>query len=103
MENLAYRKESYVNSRRQHKRHIHVTSAEDAGTDSRFRSVSDASYGHGGGGGGGGLGLTAHGCTMMDNFYVEKPVWMVDLGKKTTVSGVIIYTWSGDASGMCIC
>lgn len=36
---------------------------------------------------------------MMDNFYVEKPVFMVDLGRKTTVSGVIIYTWSGDASG----
>ena len=31
-------------------------------------------------------------CTILDNFYVEKPVWMVDLGELQKVSGVIIMT-----------
>lgn len=47
----------------------------------------------------GGIGWTTHGCTVLDNFYVERPVWMVDLGKKTTVSGVIIFTWPGNPNG----
>ena len=31
-------------------------------------------------------------CTILDNFYVDRPTWMVDLGKKSVVSGVVIYT-----------
>ena len=38
---------------------------------------------------------TLHSCTILDNFYVEKPIWMVDLGQKTTISGVMIVTWQG--------
>jgi len=33
-----------------------------------------------------------HACTVLDNFYVDQPVWMVDLRQKTSVSGVIIIT-----------
>ena len=35
----------------------------------------------------------------MDNYYVDKPVWMVDLGKSTTVNGVIVHTWQGAGQG----
>jgi len=34
-------------------------------------------------------------CAIMDNYYVDKPVWMVDLGKSTNVNGVIVHTWQG--------
>lgn len=34
-------------------------------------------------------------CAIMDNYYVDKPVWMVDLGKKSEVSGVVVLTWQG--------
>jgi hypothetical protein len=35
----------------------------------------------------------------MDNYYVESPVWMVDLGKETTVNGVVAITWQGAGQG----
>ena len=35
----------------------------------------------------------------MDNYYVDKPVWMVDLGKSTNVNGVIVHTWQGAGQG----
>ena len=38
-------------------------------------------------------------CAIMDNYYVDKPVWMVDLGKSTTVNGVIVHTWQGAGQG----
>ncbi|CAF0722018.1 unnamed protein product [Didymodactylos carnosus] len=34
-------------------------------------------------------------CATIDNYYVRKPVWMVDLGRITTVSGVMVRTWHG--------
>jgi len=40
---------------------------------------------------------------VLDNFYVETPVWMVDLGKKVTVSGVVIVTWPGNPNGIYVC
>ena len=38
-------------------------------------------------------------CAIMDNYYVEQPVWMVDLGKKTNVNGIIALTWQGAGQG----
>ena len=34
-------------------------------------------------------------CAILDNYYVDRPVWMVDLGKKTTVNGAVVMTWQG--------
>ena len=39
-------------------------------------------------------------CAIMDNYYVEHPVWMVDLGRKTNVNGIIALTWQGAGQGM---
>ena len=33
-------------------------------------------------------------CATIDNYFVEKPVWMVDLGRKTNIAGVMLRTWS---------
>ena len=38
-------------------------------------------------------------CAIMDNYYVDKPVWMVDLGKSNKVNGVIVHTWQGAGQG----
>jgi hypothetical protein len=40
-----------------------------------------------------------HSCTILDNFYVDKPTWMVDLGQRTRVSGIKIITWQGKEQG----
>ena len=34
-------------------------------------------------------------CAILDNYYVDKPVWMVDLGRKSKVNGVVALTWQG--------
>jgi len=82
--NIAYHKESFVSSKRvQQKRssaagrrgqwmHGHAARAVDGDADQNL-----------------------HSCTILDNFYVDKPVWMVDLGQKTKIAGVIIVTWQG--------
>jgi len=100
VENLAYEKDSFVNSRRQHKRHTrrnqqqrqqqqqqHSDNHDHATTDRQPADRQNA------------VDSGIHSCTVLDNFYVETPVFMVDLGKKTTVSGVIIVTWPGNPNG----
>ena len=90
VENLAYKKDSFVNSRRQHKRHTRRHQQHlDADNDVEDHQLDRQNAVDSG----------IHSCTVLDNFYVETPVWMVDLGKKTTVSGVIIITWPGNPNG----
>ncbi|XP_046567293.1 lactadherin-like isoform X1 [Haliotis rubra] len=79
VENLAFKKESWINSKRHYKRHIrnqvaegHASRAVDGNLDINFQS-----------------------CTILDNLYGDNPVWTVDLGNKQAVAGVIIYTWQG--------
>jgi hypothetical protein len=35
----------------------------------------------------------------MDNYYVDNPIWMVDLGKEVNVNGVVVLTWQGTGQG----
>ena len=82
--NVAYQKESFVSSRRsQHKRHSGATR----------RKTTRWIHGHASRAVDGHTDHSIHACTILDNFYVDKPVWMVDLRRKTSVSGVIIVTW----------
>lgn len=39
-------------------------------------------------------------CAIMDNYYVDKPVFMVDLGSKTEINGVVVITWQGQGQGV---
>lgn len=83
MENLAYKKEAWINSKRHYKRHIR--NELDEGHASRaVDGVVD---------------LNLHSCTILDTLYGDNPVWMLDLGEKTKVSGIIIYTWQGQGHG----
>ena len=38
-------------------------------------------------------------CAVMDNYYVDNPVWMVDLGRSADVNGVVVLTWQGSGQG----
>ncbi|GBM89158.1 Lactadherin [Araneus ventricosus] len=75
VENLAYKKDTWVND----KRHSwigwkdgHSSYAVDGDEDTHLRR-----------------------CAILDNYYVDYPVWMVDLGQRRTVRGVVITTWQG--------
>jgi len=106
VENLAYQKDSFVNSRRQYKRHTRrrhqnrardadAAAASDEASRRRLTAMDDANNAV--------ESASIHSCTVLDNFYVETPVWMVDLGKKVTVSGVVIVTWPGNPNGIYVC
>ena len=84
VENVAFKKESWINNKRHFKRHI------------RNRWM----HGHAGRAVDGDFDQTLHSCTILDNFYVEKPIWMVDLGRKRKISGVVIVTWQGKGQGI---
>jgi len=79
VENVAYSKESWISNRRQVKRHVrarwkhgHAGRAVDGVSDSSLET-----------------------CTVLDNFDVDRPVWMVNLGRKVKIAGVVILTWLG--------
>jgi hypothetical protein len=76
---LAYKKQAWINGKNPKKRHI---------TQKIVRGHPDRAVD-------GKIDFDLHSCTILDNLYGDTPVWTVDLGTKTSVSGVIIYTWQG--------
>ena len=85
VENLSYKKESWINNRRQHKRHVgsawqrgHAARAVDGDVDQSLQR-----------------------CIALDNFYVERPTLKIDLGRRTLVTGLVIVTWQGKGQGGC--
>lgn len=36
-----------------------------------------------------------HRCAILDNYFVDQPIWMVDLGRKHSINGVLIVPWLG--------
>ena len=83
--NVAYRKESFVSNKLRGPQKRHSSSPND---QSSRRWV----HGRAGRAVDGRTDQSFHTCVVLDNFYVDRPVWMVDLRHKTTVSGVIIVT-----------
>ncbi|XP_069132853.1 lactadherin-like isoform X3 [Argopecten irradians] len=77
VENLAYKKEAWINSKRHYKRHI------------RNRIV----HGHASRAVDGRIDVSLSSCTILDNLYGDNPIWTVDIGKINPISGVVIYTW----------
>ncbi|RUS74395.1 hypothetical protein EGW08_017850 [Elysia chlorotica] len=80
IENLAFKKDSWINKKTHYKRHIRHNVAEGHA----MRAVD------------GNLDLRLESCTVLDNLYGKYPLWTVDLGRKSDVSGVVIYTWQGN-------
>ncbi len=38
---------------------------------------------------------TLNKCTIMDNYYTERPTLVIDLGRTATVGGLVLKTWQG--------
>ena len=38
-------------------------------------------------------------CAILDNYYVDNPVWMVDLGRRRKMNGVVLALWDGKGEG----
>jgi lactadherin len=79
IENLAFMKDSWINKKTR-----------------GIRNPRDLPEGHADKAVDGNLDLRLQACTILDNLYGKYPLWTVDLGQKTTVSGVVIYSWQGD-------
>ena len=109
MSNVAYGKESFVSSKQRtspQKRHSSSSSGSGSSRSSSALTSRGAGWvrGHAsravdglidqgtGTGDVGGPSQSGASCTILDNFYVDQPVWMVDLKQTTSVSGVIIVT-----------
>ena len=78
VENMAYGKESWMSNRRHVKRHVRARWKHAHAGRAVDGVVDDSSL---------------DSCTVLDNFHVDRPVWMVNLGKKVKVAGVVIVTW----------
>jgi hypothetical protein len=77
--NLAYGKATWVNDKR--------------------HGWADWQYGRAGLAVDGNLDNVLPRCAILDNYYSSQPIWMVDLGWREPVSGVIIVTWQGQGQG----
>jgi len=84
VENVAFQKSSWMNNKRQYKRHVRGRWIRGQAS----RAVD------------GDVTVGMHSCTVLDNYYVDRPTWMVDLGQRTRVAGVKIVTWQGKEHGM---
>ncbi|XP_043217776.1 lactadherin-like [Amphibalanus amphitrite] len=75
MENLAYQRPTWVNDKRQ--------SWKDW-TYGNSKLAVDGDESH-----------HLNKCAILDNYYVDNPVWMVDLGRRRKMNGVVLALWDG--------
>ncbi|XP_050712876.1 lactadherin-like isoform X1 [Eriocheir sinensis] len=75
VENIAYKGSTWVNDKR--------------------HSWSDWNYGPASLAVDGNQDTTLQSCAVIDNDSVDEPVWMVDLGKRQQVRGLVLLTWQG--------
>lgn len=87
VENIAFKKETWLNNERHNKR------ALGAGVDSELnQKLAEKAVD----------GLTENdinSCTILDNYYDDKPQLTIDLGSRHDVSGIIVYMWHGHNDG----
>ncbi|CAF3609612.1 unnamed protein product [Rotaria socialis] len=86
IENMAHKKQTWTNDRNRHHQKNGVGGF-------KFRSIRETN---------GDPSLAVDGfeeplewskCATIDNYFVKKPVWMVDLGRRTNIAGVMLKTW----------
>ncbi|CAF4691019.1 unnamed protein product, partial [Rotaria sp. Silwood2] len=89
VENMAYKKQTWTNDRNRRQQPTVIG-------ETKFRSARETN---------GDPSLAVDGledsldwskCATIDNYFVRKPVWMVDLGRITNVAGVMLRTWHGN-------
>lgn len=88
MENLAFKKETWLNKERHRKRALDGQEVDvilsqklaDKAVDGVITNDIDS-------------------CAILDNYYDDEPQLTIDLGARRDVSGVTVYTWQGQQDG----
>jgi hypothetical protein len=93
VENMAYKKQTWTNDRNRHQQpsgvgELKLRSARETNGDPSL-AVDGLEES-----------LDWSKCATIDNYFVRKPVWMVDLGRVTNIAGVMLRTWHGNNKGI---
>jgi hypothetical protein len=97
VENIAYRKEVWTNERKP----VEVRSKKNIVLKTRsLPFVSLVHDGHASSAVDGDEDNVLENCALIDNYYTERPVLVIDLAKLSTIGGIIIKTWQGKGQGL---
>lgn len=89
IENLAYQKDAWANERKSDSKRSYRNSLK---TRSFINLIQE---GHPSLAVDGNEDNSLHKCAIMDNYYSERPTLVIDLGRMTTIGGVLLKTWQG--------
>lgn len=87
VENLAYRKEAYTNIKKSE------TNKRNSLTPRSF--INMIQEGHPSLAVDGDEDNSLQNCAILDNYYVERPTLVINLGRMTQVGGLVLKTWQG--------
>lgn len=90
VENLAYQKSTWTNDRTNDYERLGLVPRSARLTNGNSSFAIDGDEGT----------LEWSKCTTIDNYFVEKPIWMVDLGRRRNIAGVILKTWSRNSGNL---
>jgi hypothetical protein len=93
---LAYRKDVWTNDKRLNKNWLHKNSL----TPRSFMSLMQE--GHPSLAVDGEDDNSLHNCAIIDNYYTERPILIIDLGRVSSIGGIMIRTWQGKGQGILI-
>jgi hypothetical protein len=79
---MAYKKQTWTNDRTRHYGKFHNTQKINGDSSLAVDGIEEP--------------LEWSKCSTIDNYFVEKPIWMVDLGRKINIAGVMLKTWHGN-------
>lgn len=94
VENMAYKKQTWTNDRNRQQQQ-----SQGGAGELKLRSARETN---------GDPSLAVDGleetmdwskCATIDNYFVRRPVWMVDLGRVANIAGVMLRTWHGTSKG----
>lgn len=90
MENIAFKKETWLYKERHRKRALNGHEVDVALSQKLAEKAVD--------------GVTVNdinSCAILDNYYDDEPQITIDLGTRHDVSGVTVYTWLGQQDSKC--
>lgn len=89
MENLAFKKETWLNKERHRKRALDGGQEVDVILSQKLADKAVDGI----------ITNDINSCAILDNYYDDEPQLTIDLGTRRDVSGVTVYTWLGQQDG----
>lgn len=90
VENIAFKKETWLNKERHRKRALEGVYDPWLSEKLSQKAVDGVTVND------------INSCTILDSYYDDEPQLTIDLGVRYDVAGVIIYTWQGQKDGQLI-